>query len=95
MNEALPDELRPDRVKVVFEPLKLSRTCLAMVDPGRPDAWQGKAVTGAILKLVSEGVTVVVSRRGMEPIYLLPQGKTADQVRQDVLREVEAQTAVV
>lgn len=90
-NPAFPEELWPKRSKVVFEPLKLSRTVLVLVDPDCPAAWQKKQVLLAIDKLLTEGVSVVITQKRQATIFILAQGRIAEELQRDLLREQEAQ----
>lgn len=93
MQHKLPDDLRPDRIKVVFESLTSSRTCLAIVDPDQPDAWRKPRARWLIQKLLREGVAVVVTCDGNGTIVLAPAGRTVAEVWRDVVAEHRARVA--
>jgi hypothetical protein len=57
----LPDELRPDRSKVVmFEPATMPGVLAMHVDPGRPDAWRQGGVARIVKEYVGRGGEVRV-----------------------------------
>ena len=83
-NAWISDELRPDRCKVVFDRMQEANAVLAMVDPGRPDAWKAKPVERFIKDLVERfKIAVVVMHgpnQGRETVYVLPEGRTREDV---------------
>lgn len=87
-NPAVPAQARPDRSGVVFEPFSRSRTCLAMVDPARPDAWRQPAAGAVIENLRENDVAVVVTCGGEVSAIVLPAGRKTRQVMDDVATEV-------
>lgn len=58
--ERLPDELRPDRCKVVFSPSTNPDIMAAITMPGAPLAWQREPVRGLIETMVTNDYRVVV-----------------------------------
>lgn len=58
--EHLPDELRPDRCKVVFSPTTNPDIMSAITMPGAPLAWRREPVREVIGKMIASGMRVVV-----------------------------------
>lgn len=89
-NENLPDELRPDRCKVVFESVS-DGIVLALVDPDYPLAWKNLAVGRFIIHLVKkQNIAVVVSLgRGKPEAMFLPVGITAQQVYEGMVERAK------
>jgi hypothetical protein len=56
----LPDELRPDRCKVVFSPSTNERIMAAITMPGAPLAWRKGPARELIDRMVKGGMNVVV-----------------------------------
>jgi hypothetical protein len=54
-----PEELRPDRCKVVFSPTTKEGLMAAITMPGSPDAWRKGAAKTLIDKLLKAGMRVV------------------------------------
>jgi hypothetical protein len=78
--EHLPDELRPDRCKVVFSPTTNEEIMSAMVMPGQPDAFRKGAARRLIETMVKGGMRVVAG---------LPQATTKVMIDENGEREVE------
>jgi len=77
----LPDNLRPDRCKVVFEELKGHFIYLVLVNFGMPDAWKNRDIRREISQLAKDGFAVVVSVEGGKHKYMLiPEGQTKKEV---------------
>lgn len=55
----MPDEMRPDRCKVVFSPTTKDGLMGAITMPGSPDAWRKGAARSLIDKLLRAGMRVV------------------------------------
>jgi hypothetical protein len=55
-----PEEMRPDRCKVVFSPSTQEGLIAATVMPGNPDAWRKGVARKIIDKLLKNGTRVVV-----------------------------------
>lgn len=85
LNESIPDELRPDRIGVVFEPMSQSRTCLALVD--QPQRWREPGPMRIIDNLLEHDAAVVVTYRGQPTEVLAPKGRDRRSVLQDLLTE--------
>jgi hypothetical protein len=56
----MPDELRPDRCKVVFSPTTNEAIMSAITMPGAPLAWQRGPVREVIGKMIASGMRVVI-----------------------------------
>jgi len=81
--EEWPDELRPDRSKVIFEALPGVFTVLVSVDTDRPDAWKKNQVREVIKKLCRKGRPVVLKTKNDSEMFL-PKGWTKDQVLREI-----------
>lgn len=82
--EEWPDDLRPDRCKVIFEALPGVRTILVSVEPSRPDAWKKKRIAEVIDKLRKNRRPVVLKTKNDSQMFLC-EGYAKD----DVLRELK------
>ena len=60
IRDHLPDELRPDRCKVVFHPTTDPEVMAATTMPDSPDAWRRKPVKKLIDRMVAAGYRVAV-----------------------------------
>jgi hypothetical protein len=60
IRDHLPEELRPDRSKVVFHPTTDPEVMSATTMPGSPDAWKRKPVKKLIDRMVAAGYRVAV-----------------------------------
>lgn len=58
--EHMPDELRPDRCKVVFSPTTNEAIMSAVTMPGAPLAWQRGPVRDVIGKMIASRMRVVI-----------------------------------
>ena len=92
--EHLPDELRPDRCKVVFSPTTNERIMSAITMPGAPLAWRSGAARKLIDKMIKGGFSVVVGlpastsktmvdRRGEREVELTEPDETGMQWGKD------------
>lgn len=76
----IPDELRPDRSGVMFEPIKGKRTVVATVDPERHQVGTNPAIRKVIDNLIISGRPVIITSEGhSEPLTLLPNGWTYEE----------------
>jgi len=82
--EGWPDNLRPDRCKVIFEALPGVVTILASVEPSKPDAWKEKEIMEVISKLRRKGRPVVLKTKHDSQMFI-PKGF----IREDVLRDIK------
>lgn len=80
--ETLPEELRPDRCKVVLEAVD-DRNFIAFVDPQYPTIWQEGEIIKVLDSMLRENFAVVVLVGGIRNI-LLPPGRTAEEVWEDL-----------
>jgi hypothetical protein len=81
--ESWPDELRPDRCKVIFEALPGVETILITIDPSQPDAWKKKEIIEVMMKLVKKGRPIVFNATNYSQM-LLPKGWTRHMVLHDI-----------
>jgi hypothetical protein len=81
--ESWPDELRPDRCKVIFEALPGVETILITIDPSQPDAWKKKEIIEVMMKLVKKGRPIVFKATNYSQM-LLPKGWTRHMVLHDI-----------
>ena len=81
--ESWPDELRPDRVGVIFEALPGVKTVLVSVEPSTPDAWKEKEVLRVIGILRKKRRPVVLKTQNDSTMFI-PDGMG----REDVLRDI-------
>lgn len=79
VSNKLPENLRPDKCGVVFEPLRDRPIMLALTSPERPDAWRG-AHTMHLIEMLLQSGTAVIATDGTDKNVLLPEGQTADEV---------------
>lgn len=86
--ESWPDELRPDRSKVIFEALPGVFTILISVDPSRPDAWYKKNVREVIEKLRRKGRPVVLKTKDSSEMFL-PKNWTQKEVLQEMKQVID------
>lgn len=82
--EGWPDELRPDRCRVMFEALVGVNTVMAVVEPSRPQAWRKQAIARVIERLTSVGRSVLVFCGPTEKYVFLAPNKTMSDVEADV-----------
>ena len=86
----MPDEMRPDRCKVVFGATTLEGLFAAMTMPGMPDAWRKGAARTIIDRLVGAGRRVVagppnsttktmIDQRGERPVEMTEPDATGMQ----------------
>ena len=92
VNKTLPDELRPDRCHVLFEPLAVPSTILALVDPEFPWSWQTSSVQKLIRSILNAGIAILISE-GADPSALrhivLPDGRSREDVMSDIEYSLE------
>lgn len=86
--ESWPDELRPDKSKVIFEALPGVLTILISVDPSRPDAWKRMDVRGVIEKLRRKGRPLVLKTKNASEMFL-PKNYTRDMVLQEIKQVID------
>lgn len=82
-NPKLPDYLRPDRCNVIFETLGGRKTVIALMPPDKPEAWREPEVMGLIGPMVKSG-TAVIASTGKDKNFLLPEGRTVEDVWAEV-----------
>lgn len=82
--ESWPDNLRPDRCKVIFEALPGVHTILVSVDPERPDAWKKKEIRKVIEKLRTKGRPLVLKTKNDSKMFI-----PKEWTQQAVLKEIK------
>jgi hypothetical protein len=91
----LDENLRPDHCGVVFEELKGYNIYIASVNPECPEAWQEKGVMDFILQCLSKGIAIVIGTKNssgrLRRHILVPEGKNAEDIWNDVLRFAKEQ----
>lgn len=81
--EEWPDDLRPDRCKVIFESLPSVETILISVEPTRPDAWKKKRILAVIKKLGEKGRPLAVRTKN-DSVIFTPKGWTKRAVLEEI-----------
>jgi hypothetical protein len=79
-NENWPDDLRPDRSRVMFEYLNGTDIIMALSTRGNDEAWRKPPVQRQIFRFIKEGYAVVIRAEGGKRRLLIPKGKTPNQV---------------
>jgi hypothetical protein len=75
--------MRPDKVHVMIERLPSAPVVLALIEPGHDDWRDNKDVVDVLRDTYQfRGIAVVAS----DKLALLPEGRSADEVMQDVTR---------
>jgi len=84
--EQIPDNLRPDRCKIMIEPpSRGSISFLAYSEPGNKDAWKNKSFLILVGKILEMGHPVVLYRgKGIPNHYFLPKGMNPKEVTRDI-----------
>ena len=95
VNEWMPESVRPDRCKVVFEGTAGHRTIAALVDPGRPDAYLRHDVQAVIAVMVRHGMTVLVFCAGRVLGAYCADGVDPNEAIDDLARIVTEQNAEI
>lgn len=84
VNEWIPDSLRPDRCKIVFEGLYGTKVVLALLNKGNDEAYRQEPAWSLIEHLINRlGYSVMVVPHGCpprEPIVLVAVGTNPDTV---------------
>ena len=85
-DKTLPESLRPDRCKVIFEKLGEFKIYLAMVARGYKDVWQEQSeLTGLIQQILREGNSIAITTNGSsERHILLAEGQDSKEVIKDI-----------
>jgi hypothetical protein len=68
----MPDEMRPDKIKVVFGGTAGGHKCMVYVDPATPDAWRTNRLAAEFIERMRKAYSVVVvcgDRRKFLPAY--------------------------
>lgn len=81
--EEWPDELRPDRSKVIFEALPEVRTVLISVEENRPDAWKDEKILRVIEILLKKDRPIVLKTKNDSKMFL-PEGWTKEEVLEEI-----------
>lgn len=90
-DETIPEEMRPDKSRVVLEMIPDYRLCLAIVEPSRPDAWKHKELLPFFNKLHREGIGIITTTGpGCQHNLLVPQGRTAQEIKEDLGKALRA-----
>lgn len=83
----LPDDLRPDKCKVIFERLPSGRTFLVLTNNGYTEAWKKREVKDIIASFLRANKAIVV---GPKPgIYFIPKGRKREDVMEDLREAAE------
>lgn len=81
-NDTIPEDLRPDKSKVVIYRTSESQI-MAHVDPSRPDAWKQPRMYGLLNHLaVQRGFTVIIGHSGMTHFALCQGTKQMEELTQ-------------
>jgi hypothetical protein len=83
-NENWPEELRPDRCRVMFEYLNGTDVIAALSTRGNDLAWQKFLVHRQILRFTKEGYGVVIRAEGGKRHLIIPKGKTPQQLMKQI-----------
>lgn len=73
----MPDEMRPDRIKVVFGGTQGGHMAMVYVDPATPDQWKDNKLAHAFIEKLRAAFSVVIvcgDQRKLLPAYT-PQGQ--------------------
>lgn len=87
LSGGLPEELRPDKSRVIFERLPSGKTYLVLVNPGFEDAWKAPTVLDIINSFIDAGRAIVVNTK--PTTYLMPEGKSVEDVMNDILHALQ------
>ena len=86
--ESWPDQLRPDRCKVMFEALPGVETILISVDASRPDAWKEKQVVKVITTLWKKGRPQVLKTKNDSEMFI-PKGWNKQMVLSEIQQVID------
>lgn len=92
LSDSLPDNLRPDKCKVIFEPFT-DGIYLALCDESRPDAWKAPVVRKTIMQIVKSGKVIFTKKN-----IFLPEGRNKDDVMTEFnkrVRELELGGSII
>lgn len=73
----MPEEMRPDRIKVVFGGTQDGRKSMVFIDPATPDQWKTNRLAHAFIEKLRKAFSVVVvcgDSRKFLPAYT-PEGR--------------------
>lgn len=84
--------LRPDKCKVMLEPVRGSRTILAISHPKRPDAWKSGSIRRVLHALMESGTPVVVTSYSKAQKHVfVPKGVLKERIEQELKASLEGQ----
>jgi len=86
--EEWPDELRPDRCKVIFESLPGVETILVSVDSSRPDAWKKKKILRVIETLRKKGRPLVLKTKNDSEMFV-PRNWSKLDILKDIKQVID------
>jgi hypothetical protein len=92
---SIPETLKPDICKVVFERLGEYKIYLALIGPHNEDALRKPAVVAQITKFLQEGFSIAVTIDGGRKKYLFPApGCRPEAIERDI-KDFAMQTGVL
>jgi hypothetical protein len=86
--EEWPDDLRPDKCKVIFEALPGVKTILISVEPSRPDAWKKRKILEVIEKLRKKGRPLVLKTKKDSEMFI-PDGWSQQKVLHEIKQVID------